>query len=293
MRCYFLFPDKLYLKIVYRLKMGRKLNLDHPLTFSEKIQWLKLYNRNPLYTSLVDKREVKHFVAECIGEEFVIPTLGVWDIPEDIEWDLLPRTFVLKTTHVGGNSCVLICRDSNSFNRKSAINKLKKGMHQNIFGVLREWPYKNVHRCIIAEQLLESSHIGNNLYDYKFFCFGGKCKFFKIDFDRFVDHHANYYDLNGCLLPFGEIDYPPILDKRIVLPNNIQEMVKIAEKLTASINAPFVRIDLYNVDGRVYFGEITLYPASGLGKFSPEEWDLTLGDWVSLPQKTGNDSIRF
>ena len=279
-RLAFIFPDKLYLELMFRLKMGYPLDLRNPQTFNEKLQWLKLYNRRPEYTQMVDKYAVKEYVAQIIGKEYIIPTTGVWDKFGQIDFSALPERFVLKTTHGGGGGGVAICNDKEHFNTAEAKRKLGKSLSVDIYGNLREWPYKNVKRRIIAEEYMQDG--SGELKDYKFFCFNGRVEFFKIDFDRFVDHHANYYDRNGKLLPFGEADLPPVPDKKLEIPHNIQEMIVLAEKLSAGI--PFLRVDLYNIDGKIYFGELTFFPASGFGRISPEQYDRIIGKSLELCQ---------
>lgn len=273
-------PDATYLKLLYRFKMGHQLNLKNPQTFTEKLQWLKLYNRKPEYHTMVDKYAVKQYVANIIGEDYIIPTLGVWDKPEEIDLDSLPKQFVLKTTHGGGGCGVVICKDKESFDRNAAIDKLNESLASDIYRGLREWPYKNVPKRIIAEKLLssEESAAPEDLLDFKFFCFSGKVKFFKVDFGRFVEHHANYYDTDGKLLPFGEKNFKPDPAHIIELPNNLREMILLAERL--SQKEPFLRVDFYNVNGTIFFGELTFYPASGMGKWTTEEADRIIGDYL-------------
>ena len=275
-------PDKLYLSLRYRCRMGHWINWKNPKTFTEKIQWLKLYNRNQEYTKMVDKYAVKDYVAGIIGEDYIIPTLGVWDRPEDIDWDSLPEQFVLKTTHGGGGGGVVICKDKNTFDREQAVAKLSQSLNSDIYKSFREWPYKNVPRRIIAEKFMTNnkSELSSELNDYKFFCFNGKVKFFKVDFGRFVEHHANYYSPEGELLEFGEQGLEPDPNYPIELPANLREMISLAEKL--SENEPFLRVDFYNVKGKIYFGELTFYPASGMGKWTSEEADVTIGKYISI-----------
>ena len=419
--------DKLYLSLLWWCKMGYKIDWEHPETFCEKLQWLKLYNRNPLYTKLVDKYAVKEYVAGIIGEEHIIPTLGVWDNPKDIDFDALPEKFVLKTTHGGGGGGLVICKDKSLLDKQAVIDKLRKSMKKDIYLLLRESPYKNVTKRIIAEQYMEDygvdtsscltgykffcfdgeprycqaikdcnaaenidffdmewnylESIGLNptvahtvskperpanfeqlkqmartlaagktflrvdlyeingktyfgeitfypasgvgkfsldnyneilgsiiyangektegviiesegftyesitekeLHDIKIFCFNGKPKFFKIDFGRFVEHHANYYDTDLKLMPFGEANLAPIPEAEITIPSTIHKMFDLAKKL--STGYPFLRVDFYDVNGRIYFGELTFYPAGGMGKFTPEEYDAVLGREIELPQ---------
>lgn len=270
--------DEAFIRKVYQARMGKVLNLDNPRTFNEKLQWLKIHNRKPEYTIMVDKYEVKKYVSNIIGEEHIIPTLGVWDRFDDIDFDLLPKQFVLKCTHDSGG--LLICRDKDKFDFKTAKKKMNHFMKHDYFLQNREWPYKNVKHRIIAEKYMENT-ISGQLCDYKFFCFDGKVKCMKVDFDRFIEHHANYFDENGNLLYFGETICPPIYERKIVFPDNIDKMKKFAEKLT--VGQPFLRADFYDVDGEVYFGELTFYPASGMGSFTSEEWDYQLGEWIKLP----------
>lgn len=273
----FLLADKIYLQLYYYFKMGEKLNLKKPHTFNEKLQWLKLYDRNPEYTKMVDKIAVKEYVSSIIGNEYIIPTLQVWDSFEEIDFSALPNSFVLKTSHGGGGGGVVVCKDKQKLDIRSAKEKINHSMRHSIYKSLGEWPYKDVKHQILAEQFVESSP---ELNDYKFFCFGGKVHFFKIDFGRFIEHHANYYDRNCNLVPFGEADLPPVFEHHVTIPDNIDDMIAIAEKLAKG--RKFIRVDLYNVKGRILFGELTFFPASGFGRFTPEEWDAKLGELLSI-----------
>lgn len=270
-------PDKLYLMYAYRKNFGYSLNLKNPKTFSEKLQWLKLYNRKDIYTKMVDKYEVRSYVASIIGEDYLIPLLGVWNKAEDIDFTKLPDTFVLKTTHDSGG--IIICKNKEDLDVERTIAFLTKRLNNNVFDHNREWPYKNVVPKIIAEMYI-SDRESESLNDYKFFCFNGKVKCFKIDYGRFTEHHANYYTPNGELLPFGETVYPPLYNHKEEMPDNLSEMLKIAEIL--SENHPFLRVDLYNVQGKIYFGELTFFPNSGMRTFTSKEWDLKLGEWINL-----------
>lgn len=270
-------PDEMYLKIGYRINLGKRLNLKAPQTFNEKIQWLKINNRNDIYSLMVDKYEVKQYVASIIGDQYIIPTIGIWDNFDEIDFELLPEQFVLKCTHDSGG--VVICRDKKTFNYQSARKLISKCMKRNYYWSSREWPYKNVKPRIIAEPYLEDRET-ETLNDYKFFCFNGTVKCYKIDFNRFTNHQANYYDRNNNLLPFGEVDFPPAPSASISIPNSISEMIELSEKLAEG--QPFIRIDFYYVNGRTLFGEITFYPATGFGRIEPEEWDSILGDWIDL-----------
>lgn len=273
-------PDKSYLSLRFRCRMGYWIDWNNPKTFSEKLQWLKVYDREPELTKMVDKLAVKDYVAKRIGSEHIIPTLGVWNVVNEIEWEKLPERFVLKTTHGGGGNGVVICRDKSTFDRQEAVGKLSASMKADLFSAYREWPYKNVVRRIIAEKYMVDES-GEELKDYKFFCFNGVPKYVKVDFDRFIEHHANYYDMDWNLQEFGETDLMPVPGKHFEKPENFEQMKVFASKLSANI--PFLRVDLYNINGKIYFGELTFYPASGMGTFSPSEWDLKLGQMIKLP----------
>lgn len=276
----FLFSDEAYLKLLFRLRMGYPLNLDNPKTYSEKLMWLKLHDHNPDYTKLVDKYAVKEIVAQKIGEQYVIPTLGVWNRPEEIDWESLPNKFVLKTTHGGGNTGVVICRDKTFFDKEKAIERLNKSLKQDIYKTLREWPYKDVPRRIIAEQFIEGEN--NDLPDYKFFCFNGEVKALFIGTERetgnvkfdFFDADFNHLDL---------VQTHPMSGKQIQKPECFNEMKEVANILSKDI--PHVRIDLYEVNGQIYFGEYTFYHHGGCVPFHPQKWDDVFGSWITLPKK--------
>ena len=273
--------DKAYLSLQYRCFIGKSINWDNPTSFTEKLQWLKLYNRRPEHSAMVDKYEVKEYVAQTIGSEHIIPTYGVWDRFEDIDFDSLPNQFVLKCTHDSGG--LVICKDKQTLDKKAARRKIEKSLHRDYYLAGREWPYKNVPKRVIAEKFISprQNSVPADLPDYKFFCFNGKVKFFKVDFGRFVEHHANYYSSEGKLLNFGEKGLDPDPNYPIELPINLGEMISLAEKL--SENEPFLRVDFYNVNGKIFFGELTFYPASGMGQFNPTEYDDWIGNLLSLP----------
>ena len=268
-------PDRKFLEWVFPLYTGYKLNLDNPKTYNEKLQWLKLYDRNPEYTKMVDKFGAKKYVASIIGEEHIIPTLAVYDRVEDIDFTKLPNQFVLKCTHDSGG--VVICKDKSTFDKAAALNKLKKGLKQNFYWKNREWPYKNVKPRIIAEKYMSDGN--GSLRDYKFFCFNGNAKAMYVLKDRSVDTRLNIYDMEFNKLPFEWGGYPNYNDT-IEKPEGWLEMISLAEKLSQSI--PQVRVDFYYVDGKVMFGELTLFPGSGFEKFYPFQWDAIMGDWIDV-----------
>lgn len=269
-------PDKLALKIQYKNIFLRPLNLKNPQTFNEKLQWLKLYNRNPEYSKMVDKYEAKKYVASITGEEYIIPTYGVYDNFDEIDFDALPNQFVLKCTHGSGD--VVICRDKASFDIEAARKKLTKSLKTNYYKISREWPYKNVKPRIIAEKFLDNQ--GGDLNDYKMMCFGGKMKCSFVCSDRFSNEGlcVTFFDLDWNVMPF-ERDHPR-KESGIPRPQKYEEMIALAEKLSQDLI--FTRIDFYEIGGLVYFGEITLFPGGGFERFTPEEWDYTIGSWMEL-----------
>lgn len=270
-------PDKTFIKISYRLNMRKKLNLKNPKTYTEKLQWLKLYDRNPKYTSLVDKYEVRKYVENRIGGRYLIPILGAWDDPEKIDFDALPDQFVLKCNHDSGG--VVICKDKAQFNQEKAVEFLKHRLKINFFYRAREWPYKNIKRKVIAEKYMVDES-GYELKDYKFFCFDGVCRAAFIAVDRGVDTKFDFYDTEFNHLPIkcGHEN----ADKEIKKPQSWDLMIQLAEKL--SVGIPQVRVDLYDVYGHVYFGELTFFHYGGKKPFEPEEWDYKFGEWIQMPR---------
>ena len=236
-------PDKLYLQLMYFKHFHKLINFKNPVTFNEKLQWLKIYDRKPEYTTMVDKYLVKDYVADKIGKEYIIPTLGVWEKAEDIDFESLPNQFVLKCNNDSGG--IVICKDKTKLNKEETISFLSSRLKNNGFWYGREWPYKNVKPCILAEKYMEDTKT-QELRDYKFFCFGGQVKCYKVDFDRFIEHHTNYYNRESQLLNFGDVSFPPLHGKDFELPHNIDVMIKLSEKLSGQI--PFIRTDFYNVD---------------------------------------------
>jgi hypothetical protein len=277
-----LIPDKPYLKLKFRLVMGSWPNLNNPQTFNEKLQWLKLYNRCPQYTLMVDKVKVKKYVAEILGEEYVIPTLGVWDNPNDIDFDALPNRFVLKCNHNSGTG-MCICKEKSKLNIPRVKAALRKGLKENYYLHGREWPYKNVPRKILAEQFIEDKN-GAELLDYKLMCFNGKVYCTFVCGDRFSGDglKVTFYDREWKRLPFTR--HYPNLTRDVPRPKRYEQMIEFAEKLSEGL--PFARIDFYEIDGRLFFGEITFFPGSGMEEFSPEEYDKILGDLITLPYKS-------
>ncbi len=278
-RLSFLFPGKMYLKMKYRLTMGKKLDLKNPKTFNEKLQCLKLYDRKPEYTIMVDKYAVKKYVADKIGEEYIIPTLGVWDKFEDIDFEKLPNQFVLKCTHDSGG--LVICKDKSKLDIAVAKKKIEKCLKTDFYLLGREWPYKNVPRKIISEKYMEDES-GKELKDYKWFCFNGEPKYCQVISDRttneaidFFDADWNHQEFTGLALP-----HKPFNSSPIPIPLQLEKMKMFAKVLSKDIS--FLRVDFYEINGKLYFGELTFYPASGFGVFTPVEWNEKLGSWIKI-----------
>ncbi len=275
-------PDRLYLDLQFYSNFHRFPNWKSPKTFNEKIQWLKLYDHNPDYVKMVDKYTVKDIVAGIIGAEHVIPTLGVWNRAEDIDWENLPDKFVLKTTHGGGNEGVVICKDKLTFDREGAISKLNAGLKHDSSAYGREWPYRFVERRIIAEQYIDPAPNVTDLPDYKWYCFNGEPKYCQVIQDRssnekidFFDTEWNHQEFTGLNPAAGPAAVPP------ARPINLDTQIRIARELSKGM--PYSRIDLYETGENTYFGEITLYPMSGMGSFSPEQYNEILGQMLVLP----------
>ena len=273
--------DEKYLKLLYWCAMGKKLNLDNPQTYNEKLQWLKLYDRKDIYTVMVGKHTAKDYVANIIGEEYIIPTLGIWDSFDEIDFGKLPKQFVLKCTHDSGG--LVICTDKDTLNIEEAKSKIERCLEADFYAYGREWPYKNVERKIIAEKFMVDES-GTELKDYKFFCFDGEVKAMFIASDRSNPNEEtkfDFFDRDFNHLPFT--NGHPNANIDIKKPQGFEKMVELAEKLSKGL--PQARIDFYDIYGKVYFGEITFFHWSGTTPFEPEEWDYTFGSWISLPEK--------
>jgi len=271
-------PDSLYLKMIFRARMGYPLNLKNPRTFNEKLNWLKLYGNPQQYANLVDKYEVRQYISETIGEEYLIPLIGVWDKFEDIDFSKLPEQFALKCTHDSGS--VVICTNKNAFDFNSVKRKLKKCLKQRMDYKRIEPQYKNVRRRIICEQYMVDES-GTELRDYKVYCFNGKPKFIQVIFGRFTGSKCNLYDIEWSYIPVARA-FPTDPGVVISKPSRLEKMLDLAKILSGDY--PFVRVDFYSIGDRVYFGELTFTPASGFGKFDPEEFDLEAGSWLELPK---------
>ena len=271
-------PDRLYLSALWLAYFHKKLDWKNPKSFNEKIQWLKVKNRNPFYPTLVDKFAVRQFIADTIGEQYLIPLVGgPWHSFDEIEFSSLPDQFVLKCTHDSGN--VVICHDRSAFDPAAAKEKIEKSLKRNYYWSGREWPYRSVQPRIIAEQYM-GGETGVEPTDYKFLMFGGEYRCAFVCTNRFGQGRMNmtFFDADWNRLPFERM-YPAD-PQEISRPEHYEEMVQLSERLSREM--PLVRVDLYEINQKVYFGEMTLFPGSGLETFQPEEWDYKLGEWIDL-----------
>lgn len=272
-------PDKNYIQLFYFFRFKKKINFNNPVTFNEKLNWLKLNDRRDIYTTMVDKYEVKKYVSDIVGEEYVIPTLGIYDKFDEIDFDSLPDQFVIKCTHDSGG--IVICKDKSTLDKDNARKIINRCLKMNYYFSSREWPYKNVKPRIMIEPYLEDNE-KKELIDYKFFTFSGVTKYLFIATNRqgagktyfdFFDMDFNHLDLTN-----GHPMNPVTPDK----PKNFDKMVQLSNKLSKGF--PHIRVDFYEVNGKVYFGELTLYHNGGLVPILPEKYDIELGKNIKLPR---------
>ena len=276
-------PDRLYLQIVYRLQMKKWPNLSNPTIFSEKLQWLKLYNRKPEYTAIVDKYTAKDYAASIIGEQYIIPTLGVWDTFDEINFESLPNQFVLKATNGGGGHGIVICHNKSTLDKKNAKKELEIALQDDIYKSWREWPYKNIKPRILAEKYMENED--GSLDDYKFSCFDGKVNDVMVCKDRRSGNTKFYFfDKEWNLLPLNKRGKNVPKGFTLPKPDCINELFCLAEKLSKGL--PYARIDLYAVNNHPYFGEITFFPSSGMDLNLLPETEILYGSMIKLPTKT-------
>lgn len=277
-----LFNDKTYLKIRYFATFKKILNLQTPQTFNEKLQWLKLNDRKDIYTKMVDKYEAKSYVSKIIGNKYIIPTLGIYNNFDEIDFNKLPNQFVIKCTHDSGG--LVIVTDKSKLDIKKAKKKINKSLKRNYYYLGREWPYKNVKPRIIVEKYMKDNK-DTSMRDYKFFCFNGNPYCILLCNDRNTELKETFFDLNWKILPFKRPNHS--IDTNIEKPHNLDKMIEFSKKLSSKIS--FLRVDFYEINGNLYFGELTFYPASGFGKFEPEEWDLKLGNLIDLSLVSKNE----
>lgn len=274
--------DKEFLVRLYKANRGKTLELENPKTFNEKLQWMKVYDHNPLYTITSDKYAVRDYIKDKIGEEYLVPLIGVWDSPDEIDFDALPEQFVLKCNHNSGVG-MCICKDKSKLDIEKTKKNLQKGLDQNFYLMCREWQYKNIKRRIICEEFLSELDAGD-LINYKIYCFNGEPKMFHISGNMATHDGArlSFLTLDWKPLPFCRKDYLPF-ENLPAEPVNREKMLDIARILSEGL--PFMRVDLYEINGKIYFSELTLDPCGGYSPFEPEEWDAKLGEWLTLPDK--------
>ena len=274
-------PDRDYLERKFEALMGAPLHLDAPQTFNEKLQWLKLYDRKPEYTMMVDKYRVREYITQKIGAEYLIPLLGVWDSPDEIDFAALPEQFVLKCNHNSGLG-MCICKDKSRLDLRKVRRELRKGLRQDYYLPGREWPYKDVPRKIIAEKYMVDTDGGDELSDYKVLCFNGVPKLIEVHKGRFGNQHTqDFYDANWDKTAFNQPDMPTS-DEVMVKPVFMDEMLALSQVLSQGI--PHVRVDWYYANHRLFFGELTFFDGSGFDPFDGEQ-DLEIGSWLALPEK--------
>ena len=267
--------DEEYLKKKYKNKFGIELDLNNPITFNEKLQWLKIHDRKDLYTKMVDKYEAKKYVEGLIGKEYIIPMLGIYENFDEINFNELPDKFVIKCTHDSGG--LVICDDKFKLNIKKARRKINKSLRKNYFYSGREWPYKNVKPRVIIEEFLDTGK--KEISDYKFWCFNGEPKMCLVCTDRFINHKRNVYDLDWNKIDIS-LNFPNAINLNIEKPKCLNKMIELSRVL--SKNIPFIRTDFYIINEKVYFGELTFFPGSGLQKIEPKEWNKKLGEMIDL-----------
>jgi len=277
--------DEAYLKLMYRLQMGSRLDLVNPITYNEKLQWLKLHDRRPEYIIYADKLAVRDFYEQTIGADYLIPLIGAYDGVEEIPWEELPDQFVLKCTHGSGTN--IICADKSRLDIEASQQQLQRWLRTNYFWHGREWPYRCVNPRIICEQFMVDES-GIELKDYKVFCFNGEPKMVEVDFGRFTDHKRNLYDTRWNFLT-AAIRYPNDPSVIIDRPTHLEEMLELARVLSAGY--PHIRVDFYFTGERIYIGEMTLYHASGWGRFDPPVFGIEMGGWIELPSEKGKPVV--
>lgn len=273
-------PDWLYISLQYKRILGEYPNLYNPQTFNEKLQWIKLHDRDKRYTQMADKYAVREYIEGVLGKKYLVPIYGVYEKAEDIDWDKIPNKFVMKCTHDGGS--VIVCRNRDSLDKARITKKLNQALKRNAFLYAREWPYKNIKPKIIVEKYLDNGDT-KGLIDYKFYCFAGEPKYLYISqgLENHTTARMTFYDISGNRAPFQRIDYE-LFETDPVLPLRFQDMVKCAAKVAENIGNNFVRVDFYCINNRIYFSEITFTPVAGYMKILPEVWDKKLGDLIQL-----------
>lgn len=280
-------PPKTYTRISYEYYTGKKLDLENPIEFNEKIQWLKVYYHPKILNQLVDKYAVRSYVEEKIGGQYLNEIYGVYDKPKDVPFDELPNKFVVKATHTSSHN--LIVTNKNDLNNIKAIKSFRKWLGKNqYYRIGQEWAYKDVPPRLIAEKFLKDDEEGS-LIDYKFYCFSGEAKFLEVHLDRADDHKRGFYDFSFNPLPYRYVSLKKSISSKIKKPSNLEEMIKLSEILAA--NFPFVRVDFYSIKGKSIFGEMTFYPSDGRKDFVPEEYNKIIGDFIILPELNSGQHV--
>ena len=281
-------PPKTYTRISYEYYTGKKLNLENPVEFNEKIQWMKVYYRPKILTQLVDKYAVRSYVEEKIGKQYLNDIYGVYDNAEDVPFDELPDKFVVKATHTSSHN--LIVADKKDLNKTKAIKSFRKWLGKNqYYRIGQEWAYKDVPPRLIAEKFLKDNE-ENSLIDYKFYCFSGEAKFLEIHLDRADSHKRAFYDFDFKPLPYRYVSLEKSISREVKRPTNFEEMIKLSEVLAA--NFPYVRVDFYSIEDKTIFGEMTFYPSDGRKDMIPDEYNKIIGDYIKLPKlKSGQKVI--
>ncbi len=276
-------PDETYLKIMFRYYVGKKLNISTPQTYNEKLQWIKLNDRKPIYTVMVDKVKARQFVSERIGEEYLIPSIGIWDSPNEIDFDSLPAQFVLKCNHNSGKG-MIICKDKSSLDIDNTKKLLREGLEENYYYLGREWPYKDVPRKILGEKYMVDES-GKELKDYKVMCFNGEPKVIELHMGRFTNHQTqDFYDTKWNKLNISQNMVSQYKTSNDITPPPpaLEEMIDLSRILAE--NTLHLRVDWYSVNGRLFFGELTFFDGSGFDPYDRYEDDLMLGSWITLPK---------
>ncbi|WP_179333104.1 ATP-grasp fold amidoligase family protein [Winogradskyella costae] len=281
-------PPKIYTPISYEYYTGKKLDLENPIEFNAKLQWMKVFYHPKILNQLVDKYAVRSYVEEKIGAQYLNEIYGVYDKPEDVPFDAFPDKFVVKATHTSSHN--LIVTDKSNLNKKKAVKSFHNWLSKNqYYRIGQEWAYKDVPPRLIAEKYLKNDE-ENSLIDYKFYCFSGTAKFLEVHLDRADNHKRGFYDFDFKPLPYRYVSLEKSISSDIKRPINLEEMIKFAEILSA--NFPFVRVDFYSIEGKTIFGEMTFYPSDGRKDFIPEEYNKIIGDYIILPKlESGQQAI--
>lgn len=276
-----LFTDQKRIEFVYKKRMGRNVNLETPERFTDKLQWLKLNWYEPLATKCADKYSVREYVTDKIGDRYLNEIIDIYDSTKDIPFESLPNQFVLKGTH--GSGFNIICRNKEDLNEIEAKQEMDRWLKKNYFWQNREWVYKDIKPRIICEKYLSEGRNQNNLIDYKFFCFNGEPIYCQVIRGRGENETIDFYDTEWNHMPFNGLRELPMSNEKFDKPNKYEQMIELAKELAGDF--PFVRVDFYYVQDEIIFGELTFFPLSGMGKFTPDEWDYKLGQLLSLPDR--------